>query len=201
MGLLGIDDQAQPIERIVGRIGLDQRCEAVAAVERALPEVEIAGLAFPDAGMVAVFLCFERCHDAKDALLADLHAAADAHILQEGMAHQLLPAGNDARGRAAEEFVAGIKRDIRALFEKDAQVIFRGRIDDDRHALGMGNLDEFLEIQQAVVDDMVGDDIDGGGGLVGDGVFHVEAMRRGRLPDKNDLAAGKRITGRPGRRN
>ncbi len=49
MRLLGIDDQAQPIERIVGRVRLDQRSEARAAVERALPQVEIAGLAFPDA--------------------------------------------------------------------------------------------------------------------------------------------------------
>ncbi|MNU94602.1 hypothetical protein D3C71_845890 [compost metagenome] len=96
MRFFGIDDDTHPVERVVGRVGLDQRRHAGASIQCLFPEVEIAGLALTDAGMVALFPGFQRRHDAVNALLADLHAAANAHILQEGVAHQFFLAGHDA---------------------------------------------------------------------------------------------------------
>ncbi|MNU94601.1 hypothetical protein D3C71_845880 [compost metagenome] len=87
--------------------------------------------------------------------------------------------------------MAGIKHHIRARGQKQLQVIFGSGIDDDRHTLGMGDFDEFGKMQQAIVDDMVRNDINCRRRLFGDGVFHVETMGGCRLPDQHHLAATK----------
>ena len=96
------------------------------------PQVQRRRLALADAGMVALFPGLQRGHDAGDALLAHLHAAADAPVLQVGGAHEILAPGDDARGRAAQEFVAAVDDDVGALVEEAMQIVFRGGVDDDR---------------------------------------------------------------------
>ena len=72
------------------RVGFDDGGHAGAVGEAGEPEVERALLARPDAGMVALLPGFQRGHRAEHALLADLHAAADAAILDEGGADEVL---------------------------------------------------------------------------------------------------------------
>ncbi len=82
--------------------------------QRARPQLEIAGLAGADAGVIARLPGFERRDRADDAFLADLHAAADAAVLQVGGADQRRAPRDDAAGRAAEELVRRVERDIAA---------------------------------------------------------------------------------------
>ena len=155
----------EPVERVVGGIGHDRRGDAGPAGERLDPDVERRAFARPDPSMVARLPGGERGADADDGFLADLHAAADAAVLQVAGADQLLGSGDDAGGRAAEELVAGIDRDVGAVGEEQAEVVFRGRVDDHRHAPGVADLDKGLERHLRVVDDVMGDDEHRGRGL------------------------------------
>ena len=186
------DIDPQAVERIVGRVGLDHRRHPGPPGEGPLPELEIAasrargcrrGRASPrPRGRPIV---------ADDAFLADLHAAADAAVLQEGGAHQVLAPGDDAGGRSAKELVAGIERDVGALREEALEVVFGRRVDDHRNAARVAGLGEFVERDQAVVDDVVRHDIDRGGGPLGDRALQLVAPREGRLADRHDLRAGE----------
>ncbi|RZA04394.1 MAG: hypothetical protein EOO68_08365, partial [Moraxellaceae bacterium] len=82
VGLRRLDVDLEAVERIVRRIGVDHRIDAGKAVERRLPEIERRALARPDARVVARLPGFERRDRADDPLLADLHAAADAAVLE-----------------------------------------------------------------------------------------------------------------------
>ena len=132
-----VDRHLQAVERVVGRVGHDHRGHAGQPGEALAPQLEVAVLARPDGGMVAPLPGLERGDGADHALLADLHAAADAAVLQEGGAHQLAAAGDDAGGRPAEELVRAVDDDVGAAGEEAGQVVFRGGVDDHRHALGM----------------------------------------------------------------
>ena len=91
--------------------------------------------------MIAPLPGFESGHDAGDAFLADLHAATDAAVLEIGGADEILAAGDDAGGRAAEELVAAVERDVGAARQEALEVVFRRGVDDDRDALRVADRD------------------------------------------------------------
>lgn len=141
--------------------------------------------------MVARFPGAQRRERADNAFLADLHAATDAAVLQIDVAHECLRPGDDAGGRAAEEFVAGIKHEVGAVGEEARQIIFGCRVDDDWHAALMRDFGEYFQRDLGVVHDVVRDDIDGGGGALVDCAAQVIGRRAGRLPDWDDLGSGQ----------
>ena len=104
----------EPVERIVGGIGHDARATPGWPDRRANQSSSCGVSRSRIAGVVALLPGLERRHRADDAFLADLHAAADAAVLEEGSAHQVLAAGDDARGRSAEELVGAIDREVGA---------------------------------------------------------------------------------------
>ena len=71
----------QSVQWISGCICDDFRANARTLRQLILPEIKRSLLSFPNPWMVTFFPGLERCNRANDALLADLHAAADTIVL------------------------------------------------------------------------------------------------------------------------
>ena len=109
--------------------------EAGQAAQALQPQLEMAPLDGAHGRMVALRPGLQRRHGTGDALLADLHAAADAAVLQVGRADQVLAPGDDPGGGAAQELVGAVDGDVRAGGEEAPEIVFRRRVDDHRHAM------------------------------------------------------------------
>src|SRR3546814_9881736 len=120
-----------------------------------------ARLPLPAGGMVALLPDLMCGQVADHALLTDLHAAADAESLQEPGMDQVLPAGHDAGGRAAQELVRAVDGDVAAALQEAFQVVFGGGVDDDRNAAGMRDGGELLERDLTELHGMMGYDVEG----------------------------------------
>src|SRR5690606_33259904 len=140
--VLGRDDDAQSVQRIVCRIWFDYGLDTRAVVQSLLPEVEYRCFSSADSLMITGLPCFQGRHRPEDAFLADFHSAANAHVLQERTSNQVLAACKNARSRATEKLVPGIENDVGSLFKKDLQVVFGRCVHDDRYAPSMSDFDE-----------------------------------------------------------
>ena len=173
---VGMDLDLEPVEWIVGGIGNDLRHDAGNCLQCVEPQIERLAFALADSRMIALLPGFERRHDARNALLAHLHAAADAAILQIRSAHQILAPGDNAGGGTAEEFVARIDDDIGALGQEPLQIIFGRGIDDDRHVLGAADRGEVFERNHAVLHGVMRHDIEGCRGALVDRIVELIAV-------------------------
>ena len=141
--------------------------------------------------MVPLLPGFERRNGADHAFLADLHAAADAGILQVGSAHEFGAAGHDAAGRPAQELVGRIEGEIRLYGEEALQVVFGRGVDHHRHAPRMADLHELVEGNEPVLHRVVRDHVECRRRALRDGAAELILARGGGLADRHDARAGK----------
>ena len=152
----------EPVERVVGRVGHDAwRARPGSARQALQPQLEMVALAGAHGGVVALRPGLERRHRAGDALLADLHAAADAAVLQEGRADQVLAPGDDAGGGAAQELVGAVDDEVGAGGEEALadRIRTRRRRSPARRARGR-SAQNSAKRDLAELHGMVGDHID-----------------------------------------
>src|SRR4029453_16889911 len=132
-------------------IGYDAHADSRLARQAREPELEVTRLEIPDPLVVALLPRLERRHRSDDAFLADLHAPADPRVLEERSPHEVLAAGDDARGRSAEELVGTVDRQVGAGGEEPPEVVFRGQVGDDRDPARVADLREARERELAVL--------------------------------------------------
>src|ERR1700692_3864052 len=103
--------------------------------------------------MIASLPGFEGGDRADHALLAYLHPASDPTVLQKCCAHEVLAPRNDAGGWRPKKFMRRIEHDVGASCQKTLEVILGGSVNDNRYALAVADLGEFLEGNKSIVDD------------------------------------------------
>ena len=135
-------------------------------------------LARADALMVARLPGLERRERADDAFLADLHAAADAAVLQVDVADESPSVRRRCRRSGRPGTCGRNKGRDRRRRRGTRQVVLGCSIDDDRHAAFMGDFREYFQRKLRVVDHVMRDDIDGGCGALGDRAVATGRPRR-----------------------
>ena len=83
--------------------------------------------------------------------------------------------------------MTGIDHEVGPLVEEQAEVILGSRIDDDRHAPGVADLDKGLERHLGVVDDVMRDDEQRGSRAFGDRARKLVGRRRRGLAHRYHL--------------
>ena len=184
-----IDGQAQPVEGVVGRIGHEAHADAGLARKPRVPELEMARLEGADPLVVPLLPRLEGRDRPDDALLADLHAPADAGVLEERGPHEVLPARHDARGRTPEELVGAVDGQVRAGGQEAPEIVLRRQIGDDRDAARVADLRESRQRELAVLDRVVRHHVEGGRRALGEPVRELVVAHVGRLADRHDPGA------------
>ena len=176
---LRIDPEHQPVDRIARRIRNDRRAHAGQIGEALYPEIEMAALGVSHGVVVALAPGLERRDRRHDALLADLHAAADARILQESRTYEILGAGHNSRRESAHEFMRAVDGDVGTSCEEALEIVLGGEVSDHWHGALMADPREGFERDLAVLHSVVRDNVECSGCALRDLGAQLEILRMG----------------------